>query len=271
MFRRLALIPLLAAAVLTSACITSTTTVKVKANGSGTVEQVMLMNTAMIEQMGQMITSQMGGSVKSKSKSSNPFEDAFSEEKMKADLAKMKGVRLVSRTPIKKDGLEGVKVVLAFDDVNQLVLDENVGSKSSDPMRVSMTKNAAGNSVLSIEFPDKPGGAASKSGTGAKSKQAPKAEELAMAQMFFKGFRVQMAVEVEGKLIRSSSPYVEGNTVTLLDLDMEQLFANPAALAGLDEMPFGPGMSVTEARAALAKSGVTGIKINDPKVTIEFR
>lgn len=64
---------------------------------------------------------------------------------------------------------------------------------------------------------------------------------------------------------------MQGNTVTLLDLDMEKLFANPAALSGLDEMPFGPGMSVTEARAALAKSGVEGIKINDPKVTIEFR
>lgn len=273
MFRRLALIPLLTAAVLASACITSTTTVKVKANGSGTVEQVMLMNTAMMEQMGQMISSQMGGSVKSTSKSTNPFEDAFNEDKMKAEISKMKGVRLVSRTPIKQDGLDGVKVVLAFDDVNQLVLDENVGSKGSDPMRVSMTKNASGASVLTIQFPDKPGGdKPASAGTGTKkSSKAPKAEDLAMAQMFFKGFRVQMAVEVEGTLIRTSSPYVEGNRVTLLDLDMEKLFENPAALAGLDEMPFGPGMSVTEARAALAKSGVTGIKINDPTVTIEFR
>jgi hypothetical protein len=272
MLRRLALIPVLTAAAFAGACITSTTTVKVKANGSGTVEQVMLMNTAMIEQMGQMISSQMGGTSKTTSKSSNPFEDALSEDKMKAEIAKMKGVRLVSRTPIKQDGLDGVKVVLAFDDVNQLVLDENVGGKSKDPMRVSMVKNAAGNSVLTIEFPDKPGGAAgAKGSTGQKTKQAPKAEDLAMAQMFFKGFRIQMAVVVDGTLVRTSSPYVQGNTVTLLDLDMEKLFANPAALSNLDELPFGPGMSVTEARAALAKSGVEGIKINDPRVTIEFR
>ena len=272
MLRRLALVPVLAAAVCASACITSTTTVKVKANGSGTVEQVMLMNTAMIEQLGQMFSSQMGGNSKVTSKSSNPFEDAMSEDKMKAEIAKMKGVRLVSRTPIKQNGLDGVKVVLAFDDVNQLVLDENVGGKSKDPMRVSMARNAAGNSVLTIEFPDKPGGeAGSKGGGGKKKSAAPKAEDMAMAQMFFKGFRVQMAVEVEGTLVRTSSPYVQGNTVTLLDLDMEKLFANPNALANLDEMPFGPGMSVTEARAALAKSGVEGIKINDPKVTIEFR
>lgn len=56
-------------------------------------------------------------------------------------------------------------------------------------MRVSMAKNAAGNSVLTIEFPDKPGGdAPSKGSAGKKSAQAPKAEDLAMAQMFFKGF-----------------------------------------------------------------------------------
>ena len=270
--RRLAVIPLLVAAVFASACITSTTTVKVKANGSGTVEQVMLMNTAMIGQMGPMISSQMGGSSKSATKSSNPFDEVFDEAKMTAEIAKMKGVRLVSRTPIKRDGLEGVKVVLAFDDVNQLALNENVGGSGDQPLRLAMTKNATGASVLTIEFPDKPGeGAAGPGGSGTKKRQAPKAENLAMAQMFFKGFRVLMTVEVEGTLIRTSSPYVEGNTVTLLDLDMERLFENPEALAGLDNLTFGPGMSVTETRAALAKSGVKGIKINDPKITIEFR
>ncbi len=272
MLRRLALIPLLAAAVLASGCLTSTTTVTLKANGSGTVEQVMLMNTAMMEQVGQMIASQMGGSSSVSSKPSNPFEDAFDEAKLKAELAKMKGVRLVSRTPLKQDGLDGVKVVLAFDDVNQLALNENVGGTGDQPLRLAMTKNAAGSSVLTIEFPDKPGAGAEGPTTSSKPRgQAPRPEELAMAQMLFKGFRVQMLVDVEGTLVRTSSPYVEGNRVTLLDLDMEKVFANPEALAGLDGLPFGPGMSVTEARAALAKSGVKGIKVNDPKVTIEFR
>lgn len=275
MLRRFALVPVLVAAVAASACITSTTTVKVRTDGSGTVEQVMLMNTAMMEQVGQMFASQMGATTKGSSttaKSSNPFGDAFDETKMKAEIAKMKGVRLVSRTPIKQDGFEGMKVVLAFDDVNQLALDENVGGKSSkDPMRVSLAKNAAGASVLTIHFPDTPGKEAAGPKAGATTQKAPKAEDLAMAQMFFKGFRVQMSVEVEGTLIRSSSPYVEGNTVTLLDLDMEKLFENPEALGSLDGLPFGPGMSVSGARAALAKSGVKGIKVNEPTVTIEFR
>ena len=30
-------------------------------------------------------------------------------------------------------------------------------------------------------------------------------------------------------------------------------------------------MSITQLREALAKTGVTGIKVNDPKVTIEMR
>jgi iron uptake system EfeUOB component EfeO/EfeM len=71
--------------------------------------------------------------------------------------------------------------------------------------------------------------------------------------------------------VRTSSPYVEGNRVTLLDIDMDQLLKDPDALQKMDALPFGPAMSISGAREALAQAGVKGIKVNDPNITIEMR
>ena len=39
----------------------------------------------------------------------------------------------------------------------------------------------------------------------------------------------------------------------------------------MEALDLGPDMSITRAREAMAQAGITGIKINDPKVTIEFK
>lgn len=279
MRRRLfALVLVVVAASAAGGCITSDTLVKVRPNGSGTVELTFLVNTAIFKELGAMMG---GGEVKSQGKSSLPSADDMARQ-----LQQMKGVRLVSQTPIKKDGAEGAKIVLAFDDVNEIAVSENLPGKSvkpkpEDEVKFALSKQPGGTSLLTIQFPDKPGEAAGagqqnqpRQNQPAQNQPAKKEFDPEMAKMlagFFKGMRVTIAVDVEGTLVRSSSPYVEGNRVTLLDMDMDQLFANPAAFAKLESLSMGPDMSITEARDAMAKAGVTGIKINDPKVTIEFK
>lgn len=255
---------------LTSGCITSDTLVKVKPNGSGTIETTMLVNTALMKELGEM----MGGG---QTKTSMPTVKEFADQ-----AAKMKGVRLVSQTPVSRDGQEGVTVVLAFDDINQITVDENLpgkgGSKSGEQVAFRLARTGP-TSVLTVTFPDGPGEA--KAGGGQTQNQPrqnqPKArnpsmgpEMLKMVAGFFKGLRVTIGVEVLGTLVKTSSPYVEGNRVTLLDMDMEQLFSQPAAMEQMESL-IGPDASITEARAALEKAGVKGIKVNDPVVTIEFR
>jgi hypothetical protein len=279
---RLSLLPLLAVlGLVTTGCITSDTLVKVKPNGSGTMEMTLLVNTEMFKNVGAMMG---GGEVKTQGKSSLPDP---------ADLAKrvssMPGVKLVSSTPLKQGSSEGMKVVLAFDDVNKILVSENLPGKDitpkpGDEVRFALTKLPSGNSLLSIEFPDKPGeAAAAAAGTQNQARQnqprqnQPKPSEkpdAAMLQMvagFFKDMRVTIAVDVEGTLVRSSSPYVAGNRVTLLDLDFGQLMADPSALERMEALDFGPGTSITQARAAMERAGVKGVKVNDPKVTIEFK
>lgn len=271
------------AAAAASGCITSDTVVKVKPNGSGTIELTFLVNTAMFKELGAMMG---GGEVKTQGKSTLPSADDMARQ-----LSQMKGVRLVSQTPVKQGTSEGAKILLAFDDVNEISVSENLPGKSlkpkpEDEVKFALTRQPGGNALLSIQFPDKPGEALAEGAQGPPKQNQPRQNQPKqnqpakkdfdpeMAKMlagFFKGMRVRIAVDVEGTLVRTSSPYVEGNRVTLLDMDMDQLFSNQAAFAKLESLSLGPDMSITEAREAMAKAGVTGIKINDPKVTIEFK
>ena len=260
-------------ALLSSGCITATNVVKLKPNGSGTLETTVLVNTAVFEQLGAM----MGGEVKSKG-SSSPMKDMMSEEEIQKQLSTMKGVRLVSRTPIKEGTSEGARIVMAFDDVNQIAVSEDLPAggkkKPTDEVKFAMTKQPNGNALLSISFPDKPGEAAKKAGAepkAAPSDMKPSPEMMKMVAAMFKGMRVMIAVDVDGTLVRTSSPYVEGNRVTLLDIDMDRLLEDPNALQKLEAFPLGPDMSITQAREAMAKAGVKGIKVNDPRITIEMR
>jgi hypothetical protein len=269
---------LIVVAMAASGCITATNVVKLKPDGSGTLEATILVNTAMLEQLGAVF----GGEGKSEGKTSLPSPDELAKE-----LSKLKGVRLVSQEAIKQGGAEGARVILAFDDVNQISVSEGLPGKTLKPkpgeeVTFALTRPPGGNSLLTITFPDKPGKAIAKEATtdAAKdpSKDAPAApakkvdaETLKMLRGFFTGMRVMIGVEVEGTLVRTSSPYVEGNRVTLLDFDMDELMKDPVALEKLNSLSIGPDLSVTQVRDTMAKAGVKGLKVNDPRVTIEFR
>ena len=261
------------AALGASGCISVTNLVKVKPNGSGTLELTFLVNTAVLKQVGGML----GGEGKVEGKSSMP-----SAEDLAQQLSKVQGLKLVSRTPVKRGELEGEKLLLSFDDVNQVRVNENLPDKDAKPdpkdeVRFAMTKQPGGTSLLTISFPDKPAEkAARREGeqaqeTASKSPQKPSPEMLKMLSAFFKDMRMLIAVDVDGTLVRTSSPYVEGNRVTLLDVDMGQLFSNPEGIDKVSSLSLGPDTSITQLREALAKAGVTGLKVNEPKVTIEMR
>jgi hypothetical protein len=273
MRRPLALVlPLTLAALLSGGCLNFTNVIKLKASGAGTLETTVEINTAVFKQIGTMMG---GGEMKGESKSSLPTADSLA-----ADLSKVKGLRLVSQKEYKQGDVEGVKVLMAFDDINQVALDENLpggkkkATRPEDQVKFSLAKQAGGTSLLAISFPDKPGdavqGDVAKKAEGGSGK-APGPEVLQMLSGFFKGMRILIAVDVDGTLVRSSSPYVDGNRVTLLDINMEELLKDPSALQKMNGLPFGPDMSVTTAREAMAKAGVKGIKVNDPNITIELK
>ena len=267
-FIRVTLVVIFAA--LLSGCINSGTLITVKPDGSGTIEQTMLVNAATLKGM----MSGLGGQAQLKE-----IPGGLDEAQFKRTAERM-GVRPVSHTPLKEGGFEGAKSVFAFDDITKVRVDQDpqVSGSSNDamakpassksPIKFAFAKQGA-SSVLTVTVDEKTAAPGTKPEPGAK----PLIEKMdpAMMQMIktmFQGFKVLIDLEVEGKIVKTNADYVNGSRVTLLELDMATLFENEAALTAL-QSKVGPGASIADVRPYL--KDVKGVKINNPVVTIEFR
>lgn len=236
-----------------------TTVVHVKGDASGTIDQRLVFRPAALAQMKQLAT--LGGSA------GEPF-DPISEEQARADAAKLgPGASYVSSTAIDDETGKGRATVYAFADVNQLRLSQQPAAPGGMKGRAQgvdtegqaitfgLTRQPNGNALLTIAVPQPqmPGGGA-----------APPPDQLAMMKQLFSGARVTIAVEPAGTLVRTNSAFVDGQRVTLLDVDVD---------AALQDETFLPRVhaarTVEELKAVL--KGAPGVKINfDREITIEF-
>jgi hypothetical protein len=92
---------------------------------------------------------------------------------------------------------------------------------------------------------------------------APSPAQLAMVRQMVAGARVLVAVEPVGRLVQTSSPYVDGSRVTLLELDADRFLTDEMMTRLLQ-------MKASDDLQALIK-GAEGLKITlDPETTIEF-
>jgi hypothetical protein len=141
-----------------------------------------------------------------------------------------------------------------------------------------------GNAVLTVVLPGAgpetpkeqtatPPSAASHEGQAAAPPEVspgePDLEMSMMAMQMFKGLRMGLAVTVEGKVVKTNSPYVEGPKVTLLDIDFDRLLADKKAFKAFNDK-MGPSMG-DDRKMMEALKGLEGLKITTgPEVYIEF-
>ena len=252
-------------ALMLSGCINSTSLVRVKPDGSGTIEQTMLVNLAAVKGM-------MAGMGAGQTKES---PGVLNEAEFKRTAERM-GVRPVSLTPVKQGNFEGSKAIFAFDDITKIRLDQDpqVGgpagaavSKTGSPIKFALSKQG-GSTVLTISVDEKSVASATD-----KAQTAPSLDQIdpAMMQMvktMFEGFRILIDLEVDGKIVKTNADYVNGSRITLVELDAAGIFQDEAKLKGL-QSKLGPGMSLSELRPFL--KDIKGVKVNHPTVTIEYR
>jgi hypothetical protein len=260
-FLRMSLIGALA--LVLTGCLNSTTLVRLKPDGSGTIEQTMLVNMAAAKGLMAMGG---GGQVKQ----SGPV---FGEEEFKQAAARM-GARPVSLTPVKEGNFEGSKAVFAFDDINKLRLDQDPQVSGGgtgalkNPIRFGLTRQG-GSSVLTINVDEN----VTASAGSRVQESAPAIEQLdpSMMQMIktmFDGLRVSIDVEVDGKIVKTNADYVSGSRVTLLEVDAAGVFADEARLKSLPSK-IRPGITLSELRPHLKE--IKGVKINHASISIEYR
>lgn len=258
------------------ACLKNETLTTIKPDGSGTISISMQMGSAMIAQMKAMAEGfggQPGGGKPA---------DMFSEEEAKKKAATMgEGVTLTKFEKIKSADYEGFKALYSFTDISKLKLESSPGGPGpggggpKEQLKLKLTKLESGNSLLSIVIP----GMAKAFEEGAKDK--PKADEkpakpevepeedpqFAVMKEMLKGMKINISMAVDGTLVKSNSPHVTGNTVTIMEIDFDAMLTDEKGFKKIQKAA--PG-SPEEAMKLM--KDIKGFKVNlAPETTIEFK
>jgi hypothetical protein len=263
-------------ALATTGCLAVDSNIKVRPDGSGTIEQTMLVNASA---MGMM--SMMGG--EGEAKGASPAE-MFSETKLKAEAAKLgEGVTFVSSTPLTRGDMQGVTAIYSFTDFNALRITASppdMGNESGtvktsgsgNDIDMVLTRKGSSSLITLDMFADKDKPAPARDATADAGGDNPfgdmPKEMLGMLAPMFKDMRIAVTVEPVGQIVRTNATHVDGSKITILDIAFGELFADPSGFEKMEQLGNSPSMD--QIRTAL--SGVKGIKVNEvEKLEIEFR
>jgi hypothetical protein len=253
-----------AAALPLVGCFESSTVIKLKADGSGTIEQRLVFTEQALDQL-RAFTILGGGNADN--------ADPTSEAQARAlAMAIGPGVAYVSSMPVTSGRWQGRESTYSFADITQLRISEQPSvpggpslktqgvNTSSDPITFAFSRKPDGNALLRILvprpalFPSGPNG----------NPQPPTLEQITMVKQLLASARLTVAIEPEGRLVQTTSPFVEGNRVTLVDIDIDRAGADPDLARKLQ------GATTPEDTKAMLNS-VAGVKITlDPEISIEF-
>jgi hypothetical protein len=248
-----------------TACLNSATVVKLKPDGSGTIEQTTLLNAAALKGIVP------GGAERP------PAGPGFDREDFERAAEGMgKGVRLLSaEKAIGENGFEGTKAIFAFDDINLIQLSQDSTTDrfagvptADDPVKFKFRRGAS-SSILTIDYIDRPpsGSALADPDMGAMP-DVTNPMIMGMLKTMFQGAKINIALEVVGNIVKTNAEFVSGPRITLLEMDIAAILSDEAKLKAL-QGKIGPDASLTSVKPYL--KDIKGIKIDGPSISVEFR
>jgi hypothetical protein len=257
------LVCLVAAALASGACFQMTTVLRIAADGSGTITHRMVYSNQALVQLRQFAAFAGRGA----DNGAAPF-DPLSEQQARDMAASLgPGVTYVGSSTIAEPNGQGRESTYAFNDVGTLRISTQPVTPGNLPINAaqlggtesitfSLTREVGGNAVLHILVPD-PNFLAALGSPAAQS-------QIAMVKTMLAGARLLLMAEPTGTLARTSSPYVDGQRVTLLEIDLDQMLKDDTLLPRL-------AAARTPEEAKAVAQGAPGLKINfDRDITIEF-
>ncbi len=224
-----------------SGCFQVERVIKVNKNGSGTIEETVLMSQDFINQMKQMTAGFGGGKSKEKTDESS-YHDV---EALKRDASKMgENVKYVSSKPIKKDGKLGHRVIYSFTDITKIKIDEN-------PADNMMNSSGMGGDKEEMYFKFKKGKTAELTiifpqnndedeydemeYEGSDEDVTVSDQDIEMMKAMYAGMKISVKIVVDGKIVHTNATHKDGNVVTLSEMDFDVIMKNEKvfkALAG---------------------------------------
>ena len=219
--------------ILLSGCFEVSTLIKVKKDGSGTIEETVLFNEGMMS--GMMSGFGMEAEKETNEEQENSFYD---EEKLKKDITKYgENVSYVSSKPLEKNGKVGYEVIYAFEDITKLTVNENPAGSAMGNMPMMGTTGEQPSENLSFEF--KKGKTSELTIKYPKlSEEIDKAEEevpeevedmemdpseMEMMKAMFAGMKFSMKFEFDGKITKTNATNRDGSTITFVEMDFDEI------------------------------------------------
>jgi hypothetical protein len=249
-------------------CLQQATTIHLNKDGSGTIVEETTFGAQMAAMLGGI-----GGGEDAK----DPLKDLTSADKAKARAAKLgAGVTVEKTEPIDADGKKGARVTFRFADINKLKFTASGGLQDAmpampgapapdKPVEKPITfKYADGTLTLTNPDQEKPAVPATekKEGDPADSPDEAQAAQMeAMMTQMMADMKVSLKLVVEPGIAETNATNVEGNTITLMEMDMGKVIKNPGAfkkLRGIDQSD--------QAKAMEALKGFDGVKMEAKKV-----
>jgi hypothetical protein len=237
---------LASALMLLAGCFQVDTVVRINSDGSGTVEEKVMLSKKLLAQMTEMMK---GFAQENGATPKTP--DLFETAKLKEQARTMgDGVTFVSGEKMATADFEGYRAVYAFKDINKLLLSQNkealaggtapAGAKPSRPFRFLFSKGSP--ATLTIVQPRGPKmentATVGNKQADQDSKTNGKVSDAEAAQLkeLFGGMEMSIVVEVNGTIIATNAAYRDGKRITLLDFDMGKLIGSADKLEKLQQL-----------------------------------
>lgn len=255
-----------------SGCIELNTKININPDGSGTVEETVLMGAEMVKMLNEFMTGFASDTAK-------PEEfKLYNEEDLKNRAAEMgEGVKFVSGSEIKAENKEGYSVIYSFSDINKLKIDQSPDSKIPDDgsgielqekeyVTFNFTKGSV--SEVQIKMPIKDENAEEETENDNEAESDSTFEkDLSEMKFFMKDLSISIVVNINGEITETNALHREGSLVTLFSLNFGELLNNADKLKELSKI--NPN-NIKELNEVVKDIPGVKIDISDP-VVIKFQ
>lgn len=219
---------------LLSGCFHIEREIKVNKDGSGTLEETVLMSQQFIDQMKQMASSFGGGKVEEERDEAG-YHDV---EELKRDAAKMgKKVKYVSSKAMKKNNKLGYHVIYSFEDISKLSIIENPADNilnntamKEDTEDIKFKFKQGKTSELTICFPTEE---EEDDYEEVEYEESVSDQDINMMKAMYAGMKISVKVIVDGKILETNATHQDGNVITLSEMDFDVIMENEEAFNAL--------------------------------------
>ncbi len=255
---------------LLSGCFSVSTTVNLKKNGSGTIEEKIMVKP--MNMFGQ---------------SQEEPESIYDEEELKAEAAGYgEDVKFLRGKEVSENGMNGYIAVYEFKDINKVKLNQNFAGKAVDLDEFGPASTEEINEFITFDFTS--GSTSTLKIVYPEEKEMEDMEDMeeedmewededdmeetdeAMMEMMkelYNGMKFSLIINFEGKIKETNASFQEGDSVILMDMDFGKLTENPELMAKMNN----PGNMTQDELQEMMKD-MEGIKFETQKeLTVEFK